>query len=51
MVIFVEVMKERYEELLEAEMFLGALYQAGVDNWEGYKYAQETFRGMLDDQS
>lgn len=31
----------RYNELLEAEEFLNALRAAGVDNWDGYEYAQD----------
>ena len=30
---------ERYNELLEAERMLDALYGAGVDNWDGYEFA------------
>lgn len=37
----VEISKERYEELLEAEAFLQCLEGAGVDNWDGYGDAQE----------
>jgi hypothetical protein len=32
---------ERYEELLEAEKILNALYAGGVDNWEWYEEALE----------
>lgn len=35
--------RPRYEELLEREAFLNALKAAGVDNWEGYDYAQEAY--------
>jgi hypothetical protein len=41
----VTISKERYDELIREEKFLDALRAAGVDNWEGYDYAQE----MLDD--
>lgn len=40
----VTISKERYDELLEAEEFLNCLEVAGVDNWEGYEYAQELYR-------
>ena len=31
---------KRYVELTDAENFLSALEQAGVDNWSGYEEAQ-----------
>ena len=37
----VEISKERYQELLDAETKLCALESAGVDNWEGYDDAME----------
>lgn len=37
----VVITKERYDELVENEKFLYALQGAGVDNWDGYEYAQE----------
>lgn len=37
----VEITKEEYEELLEDSKFLICLQGAGVDNWDGYSYAQE----------
>ena len=42
----IEVDRERYEELLEKEMWLEALETAGVDNWDGLDYAQEIYRGL-----
>lgn len=42
----IEVDKERYEELLEKEMWLEALETAGVDNWDGFDYAQEIYSGL-----
>ncbi len=33
--------KEEYEKLLEDSEWLRCLEAAGVDNWEGYDYAQE----------
>ena len=44
----VEVDKLHYEELLEASLMLGALEEAGVDNWEGYSYAMELLEKMKD---
>jgi hypothetical protein len=37
----IEIEKEEYESLLAASDFLSALESAGVDNWEGYDYAQD----------
>jgi len=37
----VEITKERYDELIEREMFLLALEAAGVDTWDGYDEAQD----------
>lgn len=39
----VELSIEEYEELLEAEALLMALFAAGVDSWEGYEQALEDF--------
>ena len=33
--------KDEYEELIDTEKFLNALFAAGVDNWEGYGVAQD----------
>lgn len=38
----ITIPQERYDELVEAEEFLNALQNAGVDNWEGYDIAQES---------
>lgn len=35
---------DEYEELKRDSDFLNALYNAGVDNWSGYEYAQDLFR-------
>jgi hypothetical protein len=37
----VEISESLYRELLERDNFLSALEAAGVDNWDGYEYAQE----------
>jgi hypothetical protein len=37
----ITISKEEYEELLEDAKFMRALEAAGVDNWEGYEYAQD----------
>ena len=36
-----EITKERYDELLEAELMMNALEAAGVDNWDGYSEAMK----------
>lgn len=38
-----------YQELLKESAFLTALEDAGVDNWEGYNNACETFELMGND--
>ena len=35
----VTISKAEYEQLLEDQQFLKALYAAGVDNWEWYEEA------------
>lgn len=37
----VTITKEEYDELIEQVEFLECLRGAGVDNWDGYEYAQE----------
>ena len=37
----ITILKNQYDELIKDVKFLKALEQAGVDNWEGYSYAQE----------
>lgn len=36
--------KTHYEYLLDREMYLEALEEAGVDNWIGYGEAMDTYR-------
>lgn len=38
---FVFVEKSRLAELEEDSLWLSTLYEAGVDNWEGYDLARE----------
>lgn len=42
----IEITEERYNDLLDSEMWELALERAGVDNWEGYEYAQEYYAEM-----
>jgi hypothetical protein len=37
----VYISKTEYHRLLDVDRFNNALYAAGVDNWDGYGYAQE----------
>jgi hypothetical protein len=37
----VEISEALYRQLLERDNFLSALESAGVDNWDGYAYANE----------
>jgi hypothetical protein len=43
----VEITKEAYEKLLENSEFLSCLQAAGVDNWDGYEYAQDMMNGDI----
>ena len=43
----IEITKEEYEKLLYSNEFLMALEAAGVDNWDGYEYAQD----MMEDDT
>lgn len=44
-----EVPGSRLRELSEDSRMLAALYEAGVDNWEGYSEARRIFRGDDDE--
>lgn len=41
--------QEEYELLAEDSLFLNCLRNAGVDNWDGYEFAQEEFNKDRDD--
>ncbi len=41
----VTITKDEYNKLKKDSDFLGCLVAAGVDNWEGYDYANEMFNG------
>ena len=43
----VEITKEEYEELLDDAKFNRCLRAAGVDNWDGYEYAQDLMDGDI----
>ena len=38
---------KEYGELKKSRKKLWALIEAGVDNWDGYDYAMESFRAEL----
>lgn len=40
----VTITREEYDELLTSQKFLDCLESAGVDNWDGYDFAQEDFQ-------
>ena len=40
----VTITKEEYEYLLDQVEFLNCLEACGVDNWNGYEYAQEMYQ-------
>lgn len=42
----VNIPRSEYEELLESRAWLEALEAAGVDNWDGFDYAQETYNQL-----
>lgn len=37
------ISQEQYDELIEDQNWLRHLEACGVDNWDGYSYAQETY--------
>ena len=39
----INISKSEYDDLKQKADFLEALNAAGVDNWDGYGYAQEIF--------
>ena len=45
----VTITKEEYEKLKDDSLFLQALQGAGVDNWDGYEYAQDSYNEMKDE--
>ena len=42
----VNIPKAEYDDLVSDSAFLAALEQAGVDNWDGYGFAQEIFEAF-----
>lgn len=48
---YVTVEKRVYEGLVEDHKFLQALFAAGVDNWDGYDYANEILQEEMENDS
>lgn len=46
----VEITLREYNSLVEDSLMLEALNGAGVDNWQGYDFAMETFREMVGEE-
>lgn len=42
----ITISKEEYEALIDANDRLLALESAGVDNWQGFDFAMETYREL-----
>lgn len=39
----VTITKEEYQSLLDDQLWLNCLENAGVDNWSGYDYARQLY--------
>jgi hypothetical protein len=44
----ITISKEEHTQLLEDSHFLQCLQDAGVDNWDGYDFAQEMYDSEKD---
>ena len=42
--------KEEHESALEDSMWITALENAGVDNWEGYEFAMDIYQEMKEEE-
>jgi hypothetical protein len=40
----ITISREEYDEMVEDQKFLDCLRAAGVDNWDGYSFAQEMMK-------
>lgn len=45
---FITITKERYLQLIKAAVFLRTLHAYGVDNWEGYEIALDSYTEMTE---
>lgn len=46
----VTISKDRYEELIRSELWLGCLEAAGIDNTEAYAEASRYFHGEEEEE-
>lgn len=44
----VTISQEEYDELVDDQILLDCLRNAGVDNWEGWDFAIEQYQAILD---
>lgn len=45
---FITITKERYYQLIKADVFLRVLHVHGVDDWEGYEIALDSYNEMTE---
>ena len=43
----IEILLSKYEQLVDDSLFLNCLRHAGVDNWDGYDYAQDEYSTLM----
>ncbi len=43
----VTITQKEYDKLLDDSLFLSCLRNAGVDNWDGYDYAQDEYNALI----
>jgi len=46
----ITISQDEYDQLRRDSEFLECLYSAGVDNWNGYEYAQDMMEELYDDE-
>ena len=46
----ITITKAKYDELTNDVAFLNCLINAGVDNWDGYEWAQEAYEEFLGEE-
>lgn len=45
---FITITKERYYQLIKADVFLRVLHVHGVDDWEGYEISLDSYNEMTE---
>ena len=45
----VTISKAEYEQLLDSDLMLRCLENAGVDNWDGYDFAMDEYHDLKGD--